>query len=50
MEPIYVIASKMAVFRKDPCGIFCILMTYGAVFYADYCLVEHVVVPTLSNR
>ena len=40
----------MAVFRRDPCGIMCLIVTYAAVFYADYCLVQHVVVPTLSDR
>jgi hypothetical protein len=30
----------MAVFRKDPCGVTCLLMTYGAVLYADYVVVR----------
>ena len=30
----------MPVFRKDPCGFFCIFMTYGAVLYADYVVVR----------
>ena len=30
----------MPVFRKDPCGFFCIIMTYGAVLYADYVVVR----------
>lgn len=39
----------MAVFHKDPCGVICVLMTYSAVLYADYCLVEHVIIPTLTD-
>ena len=38
------------VFRKDPCGIICLLITYGCVFYCDYCVVDHVIRPTLSAR
>lgn len=30
----------MPVFQKDPCGVFCICMTYGAVLYADYVVVR----------
>jgi hypothetical protein len=36
----------MAVFRADPCGIVCLLMTYGAVFYADYVVVRWLVLST----
>ncbi|EDO38376.1 predicted protein, partial [Nematostella vectensis] len=39
----------MAVFRRDPCGVACIVFTYLCVFYADYCIVEHVIIPTLSD-
>ncbi|XP_014662576.1 PREDICTED: palmitoyltransferase ZDHHC3-like [Priapulus caudatus] len=39
----------MVVFRSDPCGIFCILLTYGAVFYADYVVTVQIVMPTMSN-
>ncbi|XP_031569323.1 palmitoyltransferase ZDHHC3-like isoform X2 [Actinia tenebrosa] len=39
----------MAVFRRDPCGICCIILTYSAVIYADYCIVNHVVIPTISD-
>ena len=31
---------KMAVFRKDPCGFTCLIMTYAAVIYADYVVVR----------
>ncbi|GBN29156.1 hypothetical protein AVEN_198621-1 [Araneus ventricosus] len=39
----------MAVFRFDPCGIICIILTYLAVFYADYAVVEWMVIPTMSQ-
>lgn len=39
----------MAVFRFDPCGIICIILTYLAVFYADYVVVEWMVIPTMSQ-
>ena len=40
----------MVSFQKEPCGIFCVVLTYICILYADYCIIEHVVVPTLSNR
>ncbi|BFZ13732.1 hypothetical protein BsWGS_16771 [Bradybaena similaris] len=39
----------MAVFRLDPCGIICILFTYLAVFYADYVVVRHLVLPSMTD-
>jgi len=39
----------MAVFRKDPCGFFCIMMTYGAVLYADYVVVKWIVLQTMGD-
>ena len=39
----------MVSFQKEPCGIFCVALTYICILYADYCFIEHVVVPTLSN-
>ncbi|CAG5114953.1 unnamed protein product [Candidula unifasciata] len=39
----------MAVFRLDPCGIICILITYLAVFYADYVVVRHIVLPSMTD-
>ena len=30
----------MVVFRKDPCGFTCLLMTYAAVLYADYVVIR----------
>jgi ribosomal protein L40E len=39
----------MAVFRNDPCGITCILITYSAIAYADYVVIRHLVIPTMSE-
>jgi len=39
----------MAVFRNDPCGITCILITYAAISYADYVVVRHLVIPAMSD-
>ncbi|XP_013404609.1 palmitoyltransferase ZDHHC3 [Lingula anatina] len=39
----------MAVFRLDPCGIICILITYSALLYADYVVVVHMVIPSMSD-
>ncbi|XP_072049201.1 palmitoyltransferase ZDHHC3-like [Amphiura filiformis] len=39
----------MAVCRDDPCGIFCLLITYIAVFYADYVIVEWLIIPSMST-
>ncbi|XP_070551437.1 palmitoyltransferase ZDHHC3-like isoform X2 [Ptychodera flava] len=39
----------MVVFRTDPCGITCIIITYVAVFYADYVVIEWLIIPSLSN-
>ncbi|XP_065055906.1 palmitoyltransferase ZDHHC3-like [Rhopilema esculentum] len=37
------------VFRKDPCGITCLVITYGCVLYCDYCIIDHVILPTFSS-
>ncbi|XP_052805381.1 palmitoyltransferase ZDHHC3-like [Mya arenaria] len=39
----------MVVFRSDPCGICCIIITYGAVLYADYVVVRHLIIPAMSD-
>ena len=39
----------MVVFRNDPCGVICIFITYSAVIYADYVIVRHLVIPTMSE-
>lgn len=41
--------QAMGVLIKDPCGIFCILMTYGAVLYADYAVVRWIVLQTMGD-
>ncbi len=39
----------MVLVRKDPCGIVCLLMTYGAVVYADYVVVRWIVMQTMPE-
>ena len=39
----------MVVFRKDPCGIVCLAMTYGAVFYADYVVINWIVLQVMPE-
>lgn len=39
-----------AMFIKDPCGIGCIIITYLAVFYADYVIIKWVILQTMQNR
>lgn len=39
----------MVVFRSDPCGITCLIITYMAVLYADYVVVRHLVLPSMSD-
>ena len=39
----------MVVFRNDPCGVTCLIVTYIAILYADYVVVCHLVVPTMSE-
>ncbi|KAJ1527011.1 hypothetical protein ONE63_008555 [Megalurothrips usitatus] len=34
---------------RDPCGIVCIILTYLAVFYADYVIVKWVILQTMQN-
>nr|XP_034172093.1 palmitoyltransferase ZDHHC7 [Osmia lignaria] len=36
-------------FVKDPCGIVCIIVTYIAVFYADYVVVRWVILHSLQD-
>ncbi|XP_012344683.1 palmitoyltransferase ZDHHC3-A isoform X3 [Apis laboriosa] len=36
-------------FVKDPCGIVCIIITYVAVFYADYVVVRWVILHSLQD-
>lgn len=37
-------------FVRDPCGIVCIIVTYIAVFYADYVVVRWIVLHTMQDR
>ncbi|VDN53340.1 unnamed protein product [Dracunculus medinensis] len=37
------------IFRFDPCGIFCAFLTYIAMIYADYVVVNWLIVPTFSQ-
>lgn len=37
------------IFRRDPCGILCALLTYSAVGYADYVVITWLIVPTFSQ-
>ncbi|ELU01775.1 hypothetical protein CAPTEDRAFT_172289 [Capitella teleta] len=39
----------MVVFRSDPCGIVCMGITYSAVAYADYVVVRHLIIPSMSD-
>ncbi len=43
---------KMAAFRcrRDPCGFICIILTYFSVFYADYVVIQYVLIPAYSGR
>ena len=42
-------ATMAIVFRSDPCGVTCILITYAAISYADYVVVRHLVMPSMSD-
>ncbi|XP_071806268.1 palmitoyltransferase ZDHHC3-like isoform X1 [Asterias amurensis] len=39
----------MVVFRNDPCGIVCLFITYGAVLYADYVVIQWLIIPTMVD-
>nr|XP_057922418.1 zf-DHHC domain-containing protein [Doryrhamphus excisus] len=43
--------SKMALLRcrRDPCGVVCLVLTYFSVFYADYVVVQYVLIPAYSD-
>lgn len=36
-------------FIKDPCGIACIIVTYIAVFYADYVVIRWIILQTMQD-
>ncbi|XP_039252309.1 palmitoyltransferase ZDHHC7-like [Styela clava] len=35
--------------RRDPCGITCIVFTYGLIFYADYVVISQIVMSSLEG-
>uniref|UniRef100_A0A8C6WF48 Palmitoyltransferase n=1 Tax=Neogobius melanostomus TaxID=47308 RepID=A0A8C6WF48_9GOBI len=35
--------------RRDPCGVICIILTYFSVFYADYVVIQYVLIPAYSD-
>lgn len=37
------------IFRKDPCGIICVVFTYGLIIYADYVVIAHIVLLSMSG-
>lgn len=39
----------MAAWRYDFCGLLCLCSTYGSIIYADYAVVEWMVIPTMSS-
>jgi len=39
----------MVVFRKDPCGVTCLIMTYAAVIYADYVVIRWIVLQSMPE-
>ena len=48
LRPSSCLPSKM-VFRNDPCGFTCLIMTYAAVVYADYVVVHWIVLQTMAD-
>lgn len=36
--------------KRDPCGVICLILTYFSVFYADYVVIQYVLIPTYSDR
>lgn len=37
-------------FVRDPCGIVCIIVTYFALFYADYVVIRWIILHTMQDR
>lgn len=44
--------QKMAFLRcrRDPCGVICLILTYFSVFYADYVVIQYVLIPAFADR
>lgn len=38
------------VFIRDPCGVACLIVTYGAVLYADYVVMRWIILTTMPVR
>lgn len=36
--------------RRDPCGVICLILTYFSVFYADYVVIQYVLIPAYTER
>ncbi|XP_061664125.1 zf-DHHC domain-containing protein isoform X2 [Syngnathoides biaculeatus] len=36
-------------YRRDPCGVLCLFLTYFSVLYADYVVVQYVLIPAYSG-
>ena len=36
--------------RRDPCGVICLILTYFSVFYADYVVIQYVLIPAYTDR
>ncbi|KAJ4948077.1 hypothetical protein JOQ06_019618 [Pogonophryne albipinna] len=34
---------------RDPCGVICLILTYFSVFYADYVVIQYVLIPAYSD-
>ncbi|KAF3697664.1 Palmitoyltransferase ZDHHC3 [Channa argus] len=43
--------QKMAFLRcrRDPCGVICLILTYFSVFYADYVVIQYVLIPAYAG-
>uniref|UniRef100_A0A671TNC7 Palmitoyltransferase n=1 Tax=Sparus aurata TaxID=8175 RepID=A0A671TNC7_SPAAU len=35
--------------RRDPCGVICLILTYFSVFYADYVVIQYVLIPAYTD-
>uniref|UniRef100_A0A3P9P9S0 Palmitoyltransferase n=1 Tax=Poecilia reticulata TaxID=8081 RepID=A0A3P9P9S0_POERE len=35
--------------RRDPCGVICLVLTYFSVFYADYVVIQYVLIPAYAD-
>ena len=49
LEKVWPKKMGAVVFRRDPCGFTCLLMTYGAVAYADYVVIRWILLATMFD-